>query len=120
MKKLYTWVFVVIMISLVGTAILIVLSPDQVPMHYGISGEPDRFGSKYENLLFPALGMIIAAVFVLLARAQGKKTGKTNEKLFLTAGLCVNIVLPYIITISNTLNIRYPAIEGIKSQYISI
>ena len=86
MKKLYTWMFIIIMICLVGTAVLIILSPDQVPMHYGISGEPDRFGSKYENLLWPAAGIVIAVVFALLARSQGKKTGSSNEKLLLTAG----------------------------------
>lgn len=93
MKKLYAWMFAVIMICLVGTAILIVLSPDQVPMHYGISGEPDRFGSKYENLLWPALGIVLAVVFAFLAKAQGKKTGAPNEKLFLIAGLGVLVLL---------------------------
>lgn len=26
--------------------------PDQIPAHYGISGEVDRWGSKYEILIF--------------------------------------------------------------------
>lgn len=35
--------------------------PDQVPGHYGASGEVDRWGSKWELILLPAIGFATAA-----------------------------------------------------------
>lgn len=37
--------------------------PDMIPMHYNLSGQIDRWGSKYESLFIP-LGMIVLYVFL--------------------------------------------------------
>ena len=38
--------------------------PDQVPMHYGIDGEPDRWGSKSNLLYLP--GLLIGGIYLLM------------------------------------------------------
>ena len=50
MKKLYALCYGVILLCIVGTAILLIFTPDTIPVHYNFAGEVDRFGSKYENL----------------------------------------------------------------------
>ncbi len=47
--------WVISFIALAGTAIVLQFMPDQVPMHYDAVGNIDRWGSKYENLIFPVI-----------------------------------------------------------------
>ena len=63
MKKLYAAMAALVVISVVGTAVLIVFMPDTVPAHYNFAGEIDRWGSKYENFAFPAIAVLIDNVF---------------------------------------------------------
>ncbi len=51
MKKL---MWAISILSLVLTTIVLQFMPDSVPMHYNLAGNVDRWGSKYENLLFAA------------------------------------------------------------------
>ena len=80
MKKLYGWMFFVLLLCVLGTVLFLLLAPAQVPMHYNFAGEVDRIGSKYEDLLFPGITLVLGAVFTLLARKEGKKQENTNEK----------------------------------------
>ena len=57
MKKI---MWIISMASLVITAVVLQFMPDKVPMHYDIAGNVDRWGSKYENLIFPGLIILIA------------------------------------------------------------
>ena len=59
MKKI---LWAVSCISLIGTAIVLQFLPDRVPMHYDFSGNIDRWGSKYEEFLIPAI-ILLFAVF---------------------------------------------------------
>ena len=94
MKK---WIWLVALLSLIGTAALLPLLPESVPMHYDLAGNVDRWGSKYENLIFPILILLIALILTLLINYYEKKardrdkvahastattsqSGTTNEK----------------------------------------
>ena len=91
MKKLYSVIFAVLLICVIGTVIFLILSPDQIPVHYNFAGEVDRIGSKYENLIWPFLAIGMGAFFLLMARVPRKKGEKTNEKILLIAGVCTLI-----------------------------
>ncbi len=88
MKKLYSALYAVLLICVIGTVIFLILSPDRIPAHYNFAGEVDRFGSKYENLIWPGFAIGLGAFFLLMARAPRKKGEKTNEKKLMTAGVC--------------------------------
>ena len=53
--------------------------PDQVPIHYDLSGNIDRWGSKWENLIMPGVVLIMGLVFWLVAKFEFKKAVE-NEK----------------------------------------
>lgn len=89
MKKLYAICYGIIMLSIVGTVILLIFSPDTVPVHYNFAGEANRFGSKYEILIFPLFAIIMGAFFILFAKLQGKKGLAANEKILLYTGICI-------------------------------
>lgn len=88
MKKLYALCYGVILLCIVGTAILLIFTPDTIPVHYNFAGEVDRFGSKYENLIWPIFTIIMGAFFILLAKQQRKKGETVNEKILLYTGIC--------------------------------
>ena len=50
-KIFYLLMFLPLLVVLISLKFL----PDQIPAHYGISGEVDRWGSKYETLIFPGV-----------------------------------------------------------------
>ncbi len=63
-------------------AVLIALPflPDEIPAHYGFSGQVDRWGSKYETLYFPVLTLLFGFFMLGMARVAVKqeKDGKNN------------------------------------------
>jgi uncharacterized membrane protein len=46
--------------------------PDQIPAHFGITGQPDRWGSKKEIWLLPALSVVIYVGMTVLSRYAPK------------------------------------------------
>lgn len=57
MKKKLLWL--ISALPLVFTAIIIRMLPDRIPAHYGFDGEIDRWGSKYEQFIFPAVILVM-------------------------------------------------------------
>ncbi len=73
MKKL---MWAISILSLVLTAIVLQFMPDSVPMHYNLAGNVDRWGAKYENLLFPAVIHLLSLHWHLFAAHFEKKAAK--------------------------------------------
>ncbi|MGR3205093.1 DUF1648 domain-containing protein [Bacillus glycinifermentans] len=42
--------------------------PEEVPVHYGVLGEADRWGSKWELIILPGIGMFILLLMTLLEK----------------------------------------------------
>ena len=62
-----------ILLPLALVAVLYARLPDQVPMHWGIDGTVNRYGSKNELWLLAALGPVFALLFQFLPRLDPKK-----------------------------------------------
>ena len=52
-------------LPLTVTLIWLQFLPDRVPLHYDFSGNIDRWGSKWENLLLPGIVLVMALIFAL-------------------------------------------------------
>ncbi|MBR5426410.1 MAG: SdpI family protein [Clostridiales bacterium] len=89
MRKLYTIMFFTILILLAGTVVFLILSPDQIPVHMSISGEVDRIGSKFEYLVFPAIGAGLGLFFFTMGKLERRKAEKSNERILLYVGIGV-------------------------------
>ncbi len=70
---------VVSVLPLVITLIAINFMNDKVPMHYGISGEIDRWGSKYENLGFPIMIIVMSVIWHLVIMYFKRKAEKCAD-----------------------------------------
>lgn len=90
------------LMPMVVTAIVLRFMPDKVPMHYNVSGEIDRWGSKYENLIFPCMIILLTLFWQALMRYFRKKQkrltddkaikeAENNEKIlyYVAAGMAV-------------------------------
>ena len=78
MKKIYKWMIGLTLLSFVTAGFFLTLAPDTIPVHYNAAGEIDRWGSKYEFLLFPILTLVMGLFMGLVARHEGKKGENTN------------------------------------------
>lgn len=55
------------------TAVALKFMPDTVPLHYNFAGEIDRWGSKYEHFLMPALPIVFVVLMQVITYFQEKK-----------------------------------------------
>ena len=59
-------------------------------MHYNITGEIDRFGSKYENLLLPFFSVLMGFMMTGMAKYHKRRGERGNEKTLVITGIfCV-------------------------------
>lgn len=75
MKKI---MWTISMLSLILTALALQFMPDSVPMHYNIAGEIDRWGSKYENFIFPVIILVMSLFWHALISYYEKKADKAS------------------------------------------
>ena len=62
------------------TILVIQFMPDMVPMHYNAAGKIDRWGSKYENLIFPGLIFVMVLFWHMSINFFDKKAAKTSDE----------------------------------------
>ena len=71
--------WIISFIALAGTAIVLQFIPDQVPLHYDAAGNIDRWGSKYENLIFPVIILALSLHWTLFINYYEKKALKAAD-----------------------------------------
>jgi len=89
MKTKKTLYWILMLLPLAAVLIALQFLPDQIPAHYGASGQVDRWGSKYETLVFPALTVVFGGVMLAVAKyaSRQEKNGTNNEGVILVTGL---------------------------------
>ncbi len=67
-------------LALIIAAAAIQILPDLIPAHFGMSGDADRFGSKYEVLFFAAIVVITSVIGILLRRKFDKDANNARDE----------------------------------------
>lgn len=67
MKKFKNALYLLMLLSVVITAILLQFMPDTVPAHYNAAGVADRLGSKYESFIFPVATVVMGVFFLCMS-----------------------------------------------------
>ncbi len=68
-------------LPLLITLIALTLYPSEIPVHYDAVGNIDRWGSKYEMLIFPIIIIFMTAFFCFLIYYFKKKEQNDDEKV---------------------------------------
>ena len=80
-KVIKAAMWIISIISLIGTGIALKYLPDTVPTHYDSSWKVDGYGSKYTMLVFPVIIILMSLFWTLLMGYYEKKAANgTNEK----------------------------------------
>ena len=62
--------------------------PDSIPAHYNAAGQVDRWGSKYETLIFPALMLPYGLLYLGTCRlAREFPSGEMAERVLVIGGI---------------------------------
>ena len=78
--KWLKWMWLIALLGLAGTGIALLRLPETVPMHYDALGRIDRWGSRYENLLFPALMLVMAGGLSSVVRYLSRRAERTEDE----------------------------------------
>ena len=95
MKKFKTIICLLMLLSVVITAIMLQFMPDIVPAHYNAAGEVDSLGSKYESFIFPAATVVMGGFFLLVdklvPRAKNEKERRMEDVVISVSGVLTTL-----------------------------
>lgn len=93
MKNKKTLYFILMFLPLIITLVVLPFLPEQIPAHYNFAGEIDRWGSKYEALLFPAITILMGFFMLWMAKitAKQEENGSNNEKIVFYTGMGISL-----------------------------
>ena len=75
-------IWIIAVLGLVLTAAVLAFLPETVPVHFDAAWNPDRWGSRWELLLLPAVLLLLAGIFTLVMNVWEKKVeGAENDKV---------------------------------------
>ena len=66
-------------LPIIATAFALQFMPDRIPAHYDFSGEIDRWGSKYELIVFPLVIIAISISWEVIFSIYNKKAQNASE-----------------------------------------
>ncbi len=94
MKTKKTVFYILMLLPLALVLVALQFLPDNIPAHYNISGQVDRWGSKYEMLVFPTLSMILGGIMLGVAKyaAKHEESGQNNAQVCILAGIMGNVL----------------------------
>ena len=82
--------FALMFLPLLITVAALPFLPEKIPAHYNFAGEIDRWGSKFETLIFPAV-TIAMGFFMLWMAKIGAKDSEKNGKIVFYTGMGISL-----------------------------
>ena len=93
MKNKKTIYYILMFLPLFISVVALPFLPEVIPAHYNFAGEVDRWGSKFETLLFPlcTIGMGFFMLWMAKISAKQEEGGKNNEKIVFYTGMGISL-----------------------------
>ncbi len=87
-------VYILMYLPLVVALIALPYLPEKIPAHYGFDNQVDRWGSKYESLLFPVVSILMGYFLLGMAKLAAKKEehGENNKNVTIIMGILVLVL----------------------------
>ncbi len=104
MKTKIMWI--IVLLTIIITAAAVQFMPDEIPAHYNIYGDIDRWGSKYESFIIPAMTAVIVLIYQFVMAVFKKhsenpqsekkqKEARTNMKVMNITGIVMTLVFAF-------------------------
>lgn len=90
MKKSRIIIIVLVLLSYILVGVSFAFLKDIIPIHFGVDGTPDAYGSKYFLLLIPSISFLIGGVMLLIS--YHKKLSDNYKKYMLIVGVIMEVV----------------------------
>lgn len=102
MKKKKTVYYILTYLPLVVALIAFPYLPEKIPAHYGFDNQVDRWGSRYEALMFPMMSLLMGYFLLGMAKLAAKKKehGEDDKNATIIVGILVLVLF-------NALNIYF-------------
>ena len=120
MNKKKTVCYILMYLPLVVVLLVLPHLPEKIPAHYGFDNQVDRWGSKYEALLFPVVSILMGYFLLGMAKLAAKKEehGENNKNVTIIVGILVLVLF-------NALNIyslytSFNKVENLSSLSLEI
>ena len=113
-RKLGFWYWILAIFPSIVTCARLPFMPELVPLHFGLTGQVDRMGSKYEILFVSFLPIVCAVIVSLLLRNFSKEEkglynpGEYKDRKRLTHGIGLVVILTFDAV---TLGLLYTAVH---------
>ncbi len=107
--------YILMFLPLLAVIAALQFLPDQIPAHFDINGNADRWGSKYETLVFPVSTVIFGAIMLITAKLSSKAEdgGKgNNEKICILTGI-------FALAIFNAMTVYFLYADFISAENLS-
>ncbi|GMQ64625.1 SdpI family protein [Vallitalea maricola] len=78
MKNKLLWI--ITLLPTIVTCAIIPFMDDKIPMHYDAVGNIDRWGSKYENLIFPVIIIVMTLFWKFIMNYFRKKQASNQDE----------------------------------------
>ena len=88
LKRLYAAAALTMLLSLILVLAALPFLPDTIPAHFNSAGELDRWGSKYETLVFPGF-MLFFGPLILGTCRLCREFGAASERIVLLSGIAM-------------------------------
>lgn len=92
-KILYTISILLTVLSLILPLAALLFLPDSIPAHYNAAGVVDRWGSKYEILIFPAFIIPYSVIWTACGRLHWRGQGEKASELIWIIGGVVQLII---------------------------
>ena len=94
MKTKKTVYYILMYLPLAVVLLALPQLPEKIPAHFGFDNQVDRWGSKYEALLFPVISLLMGYFLLGMAKLAAKKEryGENNKKVTMIMGIFVLIL----------------------------
>ena len=115
MKKLKISIICLMLINLIICGISLIFMGDIIPTHFGVTGEPDQYGSKYFVLIFPAIGILLGAIILLINKSE--RFTDNYKKYLLITGVIIQSMFVGLLILFMIIALTYA--EGEKNIDVS-
>lgn len=90
-KTKKTILYILMFLPLAVTLAVLPMLPEQIPAHYGFDFQVDRWGSKYEALIYPVTTILFGLFMLGMAKlaARQEESGKNNENVCILTGIAL-------------------------------